>query len=705
MAATFWITLPKQENLRHGTTLKQHQEVWDQLFPHSQAADWVRNGFKISAPANFSQKSIPREVPESQRQILRPLKQKQFENGICEMLPGQPTPQIGVCYMKSFPVPKATAGKFRDCIDARPLNQETEKTHFKGEGLKEFVDMLQPWDWALSSDWEGWFNHATLHPDSRPLCRTVLDGQIIQYICVTFGLTEAPFWLHSLVRPLFALLRSLRFRMGGQADDWAWLGQSFLDCLVCGQVGLAISCMLGFILNSKGSLIPSQHFSHLGGFFNTTIFHSFLARHRLQKIRRVSRQILNAFSNDKQMCVKQVASLVGMISQSRHFVIQHRIRMFELMLLVQEVTALRGWESLIHLTPQLAAMVLWWLENVIQENGRLTRDPHPTLTIVKDASQWGWGAHLMETGEVTHAFWDKTVAGAHSTVLELVADIKAAESFINMHNLHNMTIGIKSDATTSVAYINKQGGRMPHLARPVIQFMRKCWDERRITFTAMHIAGVDNEIADSLSRLSNAWGEISLSWTSFRILESMWGPHTIDLMATETNAKVDRYCSWKADPGSVLTDIFAQTSLTEMNAYVFPPDILISRLLTRVPTLLSHPFTIVAPLWPAQAWYPTLINLLVDYPVVLNHPNSLLMPPLLQAEPAPTWTLVAWRICGQDSLHRAFRERLLRDFSGAGNNRTFGGVILTDLSTTGFLSPRDEDILTRTLTSLCFSTS
>ena len=68
-------------------------------------------------------------------------------------------------------------------------------------------------------------------------------------------------------------------------------------------------------------------------------------------------------------------------------------------------------------------------------------------------------------------------------------------------------------------------------------------------------------------------------------LENLFGPHTFDLMALDSNAQIG--CSGSPlphftpfpTPGSHRVNVFAQNVASQENAYVFPPFILVGPLL------------------------------------------------------------------------------------------------------------------------------
>ena len=137
-------------------------------------------------------------------------------------------------------------------------------------------------------------------------------------------------------------------------------------------------------------------------------------------------------------------------------------------------------------------------------------------------------------------------------------------------------------------------------------------------------------------------------------LENLFGPHTVDLMAFDSNAQIG--CSGSPlphftlfpTPGSHGVKVFAQNVASQENAYVFPPSILVGPLLRFLSKAL-FPFTIVVPkLSPLPYWWP-LIQARASHFVVLGHKADLdvvLFPSphrVFSTRPLP-WDLYAFRI-------------------------------------------------------------
>ena len=70
-------------------------------------------------------------------------------------------------------------------------------------------------------------------------------------------------------------------------------------------------------------------------------------------------------------------------------------------------------------------------------------------------------------------------------------------------------------------------------------------------------AGVENSIADSLSRDLNTSVEWSLNDSVFDKLCSIFEQPSVDLFASRLSHKLKSYVSWKPDPGSIACNAFS----------------------------------------------------------------------------------------------------------------------------------------------------
>ncbi len=166
---------------------------------------------------------------------------------------------------------------------------------------------------------------------------------------------------------------------------------------------------------------------------------------------------------------------------------------------------------------------------------------------------------------------------------------------------------VQSDNMVTVSYINKMTGWKRSLALVARAIHNFCW-KHNITILAVHIPGLQNNIADMLSCWTNNydWG---LSPQVFSALDVEWGPHT-----------VDRFTGFK--------NHLAKLRREQATA------------------------TVIAPLWPAQSWFWELLSMSSSPPAMIsNRLESYTRGVSSRIEPLrnPWWRLAAFRVHGHSS--------------------------------------------------------
>jgi hypothetical protein len=162
------------------------------------------------------------------------------------------------------------------------------------------------------------------------------------------------------------------------------------------------------------------------------------------------------------------------------------------------------------------------------------------------------------------------------------------------------------------------------------------------------------------------WNDWMLNPAVFQQItgKARWGLPAIDLFATRLNHQVPRFFSFLPDPQAKGMDAFRQSWLplpTQRLLWANPPWALIGRMLQKI----IHDKTeiiLIAPVWPTQAWYPTLLELLVAVPLLLPHWSDLFRPVSTANQTGkgpPRWAATAaWRLSGRPSRNEAFRASL-----------------------------------------------
>ena len=300
-----------------------------------------------------------------------------------------------------------------------------------------------------------------------------------------------------------------------------------------------------------------------------------------------------------------------------------------------------------------------------ESNGRQTQDPLPDLEIETDASLQGWGAYC--AGECTGGCWSDEEKTYHINALELLGATFGIMAFCKHNRVRS--VFLLTDNTTVVAHINRMGGtRSPFL----VQFTKNLWQwclDRGVQLSAQHLPGKKNLRADYLSRYLRDRSDWVLDAELFGMINSRLGPLEVDLFTTRFSARLPRFFTWRPDPMGEATDALAQ-DWSGFLGYANPPWCLVARTLQKV-RAQEATIVIVVPLWPMQAWFPQLNEMLVDFPVLLPH-NSEILTPSPNCDgviPDNVPQLIACKVSGSASKQEVFQKKLSSSYSPHGGAR------------------------------------
>ena len=155
------------------------------------------------------------------------------------------------------------------------------------------------------------------------------------------------------------------------------------------------------------------------------------------------------------------------------------------------------------------------------------------------------------------------------------------------------------------------GTKSPLITAQVKELWSWCL-QRKISVKAQHLPGVKNVMADYLSRHLRDRTDWILDPSVFRCLNNQFGPLQVDLFATRFSRQLLCFFSWRPDPEAEATDAFTQ----DWSGFAHPPWCLIPRVLRKVRSEEAS-LVLVTPLWPSQAWFPDLMEMLMDSPIEL----------------------------------------------------------------------------------------
>ena len=549
-----------------------------------------------------------------------------------------------------FLIPKKD-GKRRPVINLKVLNSFVVTTHFKMEGIQSVKELMVNSDWMTRIDLKDAYFAVPIHQEHQPFLRFIWANNTYQFTCLPFGLSTAPRTFTKLLKPVMAYLRSKGIRSVVFIDDILLMGPS--EEMVLSHTALTLDLLesLGFLINyPKSHLTPARKIDFLGFQVDSSTMALSLPESKITHIQQETRRLLRL----EIVSARQLARLIGKLSAAIQAVQPAPLHYRSLQRLKHRALAQGGYDRQIQLTIEAKADLQWWLDNLHRWNRREVRPSSPSIEIETDASQRGWRAYC--NGVHTGGCWDTTEATLHINAQEMLAALYGIKCFARTAS--NLHILLRSDNSTVVAYVNHLGGTKSRILSDIVRELWQWCLDRGTTITAQHLPGLENVRADFMSRHLSDRTDWRLNPRLFNLLNQLWGPFTVDLFATRLSRQLPKFYSWRPDPESAGTNALIQ-DWRDSIGYAHPPWCLVGRVLQKV-LVQEVTVTLIAPVWPSQPWYATLLSMLVDLPLLLpREPNTTLPSPNcempLQDNPPQ---LAAWRVSGNNSQQEEFRRRL-----------------------------------------------
>jgi hypothetical protein len=378
-----------------------------------------------------------------------------------------------------------------------------------------------------------------------------------------------------------------------------------------------------------------------------------------EKIERITEETKHALSkarSGRNLGVVTLRRLVGKLQSTAACVRECRLHLNGL------IGVLRRAESFgsAHPDEHAQADLVWWAESLHLFAVKPILFPSPAETFDTDASGTGWGAVCFPSTSMPPLRcadrWTQPIASSNQR--EMTAVLLALQAFARQLDWKDCSVRVRTDNLSCMSHINRMGGREPALWM-IAERIHRVALARNIHLTAEYLPGIENTVADQLSRLELDLSSFQLHPEAFQEANERWGPFTLDCFAAQSNALLPRYVSYRSDPECLYTDFLSRPAVKSESLWCNPPFPLMGRLLIKIQSEQLRA-VVLCPLWPAQPWWPIALSMMTDWPLLIPPDFDVFRmstPEGLQTV-TPKWSCVALRLSGMRCESAEWRQQL-----------------------------------------------
>lgn len=484
--------------------------------------------------------------------------------------------------------------------------------HFKMEDIRTAIKLLTPNAYMIKLDLQEAYYLVSIDNEHTKYLRFYFDTIMYEFLVLPFGLASAPHAFTKLMKPVATFLRFHGYKSVFYLDDSCCFGENYNKCVEARDESITLFTKLGFLINYEKSVLePSQTCQFLGFVLNSRDMTLVLPDQKKQDILFRTDEMLNT----SRLPIRSFARYLGILTAACPAVQYGWLHTKELER-AKYLALLNNddYDKIMNVPNDLCEDLLWWKKYISMSKNQI-KSSNFELEIFTDASMLGWGAACL--GEKSGGSWNSDEANHHINYLELLAAFFGLKSYAS--KLSHCQILMRIDNSTAIAYINRMGGvQFPHLN----YITRRIWtwcERRNIFIFASYIKSSLNVEADSESR--NIDIEWELNPSAFQKITNTFGIPEIDLFASRSNCKCEKYISWKRDPYAYNVDAF--TVKWNMFFYAFPPFALILKVLHKI-TADEATGIVVVPNWPSQPWFPVFKSLTIRKTIIFPPDQFLL---------------------------------------------------------------------------------
>lgn len=570
-------------------------------------SDTVENGVKTvwtTTPTPFWSAEYP--LAPADEAFMASEIQRELDAGYILEVTQQKDLDELVCVSSAFVTNQAN--KPRKVLDYSHVNDYQELSSCKYETLPELAQSLRPGDALLSWDIKDAYHHLVIRPEDRKYLAFRALGRVFIPVTMPFGLRIAPFTWTKVMRPVVQYLRELGFRILAYVDDFGGAPPALPGQAATAAQARAAYQLVERLFGELGlKLHPTKGIKHgptrlrlLGHIIDTELARFVLPDDRVDTIvGQASALSQRATAHRRWVSFRQLRRFCGTAVSTTLSVPTARYHLRSLFTAMQHRHPTSGDARL---GRQALMDLRWWTRlQVNAATGRAIWPGATTMLLDTDASGAGWGGVL--DGAEARGYHGIDRNGLHINCLELGAVTLSLRSFRHLIPAGSI-IRLRTDSMVALGVMRAGSSRSPILMEQMRE-LHELVEDMRVELRVEHVSSVLNEWADRLSREHDST-EWTLDASTFSSLDAEYGPHSIDLFASDTTTQCPRFYSRWLCPGTAATNALTQDWTGEIG-WANPPFHLVGAVINKI-ILSGATVTLVAPVWRAQLWWQRAVN-------------------------------------------------------------------------------------------------
>jgi len=440
-------------------SLRSKLDNWKETFKNHPNKDWLINliaeGLRITegVPPHLlkpiqcqNYKSLELDYQEAQKGIFQEAK-------IGRTVPVNHIPfrinAIGL-------VPKKDTKEMRRITDlSRPIgnsiNELIPDHPFKFQNIKDAFKIIQRNWWMISLDLRTAYRWIPIHPDDWDIQSFLFEGKYYQDRFLSFGLKIAPFVFQKITSSIQDILTQMGLLVITYLDEFLIIAPDYQTCLKQTRIAIQLLQNLGFVLNHKKALLPTQIIPFLGFILNSIKMEVSIDKERIQKLKTT----LNSIINKEPLLIHNMKSIVGKLQFAAQVVFGGRtfLRRCHSSIALQT----RLFKTTYHkmfLSKPLIQDALWWYRYIEIWNGKAISMNFPFLTtyFATDASNQ-IAAGVLGLQGIYYVFQTKEIP-IHKAIKELLAVYLSVDYWKNRLTGHEIEILSDNEILVICSWIN-----------------------------------------------------------------------------------------------------------------------------------------------------------------------------------------------------------------------------------------------------------